>query len=481
MQRNLSKLSAISVFLLINLWLGACQPHKAPNEEGKIIQEEPSKITINPDLAYQTIENFGVSGAWWAQEVGGWQPENRERVIQLLFDPNEGIGLTAYRYNIGAGGGAEIPDPWRRTESFEITRGVYDWTRDANAVVILKMVYAAGVQQLIAFSNSPPPRLTRSGMVSGAIDGTSNLGLNQEEAYAQYLIDIVRHLREDLDIPIGWISPVNEPQWDWNITSGQEGCHYTPEGVVKVLDALSRKIQQAGLPVKILAPESGNWSDGSTYLEALEQNPNALEALDIFAVHSYYSSRQDKESFAKLIESRQPDLRIWMTEWVQLQAGRDVGMDSALTLASTIHEDLTIGKAAAWQYWIAVSKYDYHDGLLYVDPGNQTITETKRLWSFGNFSKFVRPGYQLIMATTDQPELRVSAFQSPDRKRIIVVVINPGSQPILAQIHLENRNWFSLTAYETSTSRNLEPVYAGTLPETLLFPNASVTTLVIEP
>lgn len=50
----------------------------------------------------------------------------------------------------------------------------------------------------------------------------------------------------------------------------------------------------------------------------------------------------------------------------------DLGMDAALYMARVIHTDLTVANAAAWQWWLAVSPYDYKDGLIYVDKNKQT-------------------------------------------------------------------------------------------------------------
>ena len=97
-----------------------------------------------------------------------------------------------------------------------------------------------------------------------------------------------------------------------------------------------------------------------------------------------------------------------MTEWCEMVGGRDSGMDSALVLARTVHSDLTIANAAAWQYWIAVSRYDYRDGLLYTDyvgPGDEeSLHETQRLWALGNYSRFLRPGARRIGAELEAVE-----------------------------------------------------------------------------
>ena len=59
--------------------------------------------------------------------------------------------------------------------------------------------------------------------------------------------------------------------------------------------------------------------------------------------------------------------------------GRDLGMETALFVANVIHADLTIANASAWQWWLAVSPYDFKDGLVYIDKSKTdgTIYESK--------------------------------------------------------------------------------------------------------
>ena len=96
-------------------------------------------LTIDEEQTHQTIESFGTSGAWWSQYVGTWDDKfqgtmrtNRERIATLLYDPTFGIGLTNYRYNLGAGsadsGNGDYWDPNRRAQSFEVAPGENDWT-----------------------------------------------------------------------------------------------------------------------------------------------------------------------------------------------------------------------------------------------------------------------------------------------------------------------------------------------------------------
>ncbi len=69
-----------------------------------------AELTIDPAARHQTLESFGISSAWWSQDVGGWTDKDangvpvREAVMELLYGKS-GLGLQVYRYNLGAGTG----------------------------------------------------------------------------------------------------------------------------------------------------------------------------------------------------------------------------------------------------------------------------------------------------------------------------------------------------------------------------------------
>lgn len=310
---------------------------------GGAMSSPQTTVVITPSERYQQIEGFGASGGWWAQDVGGWDDANRRRIIELLFNQETGIGLSVYRYNIGGGSQDDIIDPWRGAETFEVDKGVYDWSRDANAIWVLKAAQQAGVEHFIAFANSPTGRMTISGKANGHPDGDSNLREEMVEEFAQYLVDVVRHLREDEGVPIGWISPINEPQWDWQPRKGQEGCHYTTGEILAVTRALLAALDASGMDVRVSAPDAGEWKFAQVYVQTLfEDDPAVAERLDHFAVHSYWSDLSHKLSLAQYMEREHPGVRLWMSEWTEMQEGRDYGMDSALVMANVIHDDVVL-------------------------------------------------------------------------------------------------------------------------------------------
>ncbi len=475
---NMRRITVIAVLV----WLGGLA---IPCRAEKVV------LTLKPDEVRQEIDGFGASGAWWAQIVGGWQESKREEIIGLLFGP-EGIGLSIYRYNVGAGSGEEIGDPWRRAETFETAQGQYDWNRDGNAMRILREACRAGVAHVILFANSPPRRMTRTGYAFGGRGpDKSNLSDNMYEQFARYLADIAEHLIAVEKLPIRGLSPINEPQWDWDGHS-QEGCHYSADEVVRMVEILLREIEKRRLPVEVEAPENGSWEKvevlpgddwkrSPVYLETLLGNAYVRQRLEGYAVHSYWADRERKKAFAEYFFARYPQKKLHMTEWCEMKGGRDYGMDSALRLTREIMDDLTVGGVSSWQYWIAVSRYNFRDGLIYVNEPEREILPTKRLWAMGNFSRFIRPGFRRFDVEHNSAVLQAVACKSRDGGTLVVVVMNPGAKSAEAELHLAGGGRVRiLDAYETSEANDLKAVSRERQRNEYRFPAMSVTTLVVK-
>jgi O-glycosyl hydrolase len=489
MKKQVSAVKNIVTILFIALALSSCALLSAVNPIPENDQMEstpgttptPISIQIDAQATIQTIEGFGAAGAWWAQDVGGWEDDKRTLVADLLFDQEKGIGLSFFRYNVGGGDGLNIQDAWRRAETFDVSRGVYDWTRDANAMWVLRAARDRGVEHFVAFVNSPPARMTISGLTTGEKGGKSNLSPEKYTEFSQYLVDVVRHLREDEGIPVDWISPINEPQWNWSYENGQEGCHYGPNEVLELTRVLLQTIRENQLDVQLSLFESGEWKSSAVYIEKLSSDPEVWAALPHISIHSYWSTRADKERFMTYMHKNYPGKSLWMSEWTEMQEGRDAGMASALVMAATIHDDLTIADVTTWQYWIAVSKYQYRDGLIYVNPLDHDVIQTKRLWVLGNYSRFIRPGFVRLGTSGSSETLLVSAYRSADNQRWVVVAINLANQPASLMLEILNGQMPSqVEQIETSEQYDLEAVGSGPSQGPWILTPLSVTTLVLD-
>jgi len=227
----------------------------------RIKQEKPNTwVTIDGGTCYQRMDNFGASDAWSMEPLGRyWSEENKVRLADLLFSREKGIGLSAWRFNIGAGSAEtdqdRIPDPWRRVEAFKMSEeGTYDWSKQSGQQWFLEAARERGVETLIAFVNSPPVWMTKNGHAQPDPEvGSTNLKTGYEGKFAAYLIDVLTHFKQK-GLPFDYISPINEPTWDWN-QAWQEGNRYNNDDLKQVILELYRQLQQSDLYTRISAPD----------------------------------------------------------------------------------------------------------------------------------------------------------------------------------------------------------------------------------
>ena len=439
-------------------------------------QPPPRQNTVDLSVEYQTIDNFGASDCWSMQKIGAWSQQNKDRIADLLFSRTEGIGLSLWRFNLGAGVNHQtIANPWRTVETFETGPGQYDWTRQTNEQWFLQAAKARGVPQFLAFVNSPPGSMTANGLTNGTVGGTgtTNLASTEVDEFATYMVDVLKHFRDNPDpagrIPFDYISPFNEPQWEWNGPGcNQEGNRADNATIKALYTALDTELSLQGVTAEIAGVESGSlpamYQQDANYTTMMNKYSAAYgDYIQDFCTdtqmaaamgkrisyHSYWSDDpdteliQDRQALRQKMDQVADDWKIWQSEYCVMEGGRDLTMTTALRVARVIHFDLTVVDASAWHWWTAVSPENYKDGLIYTNyrnPGDpETIYPSKTLWTFGNFSRFIRPGMvrvALVGGDSEVDGLLASAYTDPDTGELAIVYINqsPTSQQVLLTV-----------------------------------------------
>lgn len=514
-----------TVTLALLLSMISCQPDRALSPQ----DNSPLTLTVHPAERYQTIHGFGASDAWSIQFVGKqWPVDKRNAIADLLFstetdaDGNpEGIGLSIWRFNIGAGSarqGAEsgIGDPWRRSESFLTADSTYDWTRQRGQQWFLRAAAERGVEQFIGFANSPPVLLTRNGYAYGDGSDRANIAPEHYDEFADYLVAVAAYL-EGEGVPFDYISPVNEPQWDWSRGNGQEGSPWQNSEIAALMAELDRAIRESDRQARIEIPETARIDfiyggdlpgrsrqagfffgeeSGVTGLATLERN---------VAAHSYFTTWpveemiRQREQVWRALQATDPQLEYVMSEYCILAnneeisgGGRDLGIDPALYVARVIHFDLTAAHASSWQWWLAVSPYDFKDGLVYIDRDTQdgSYYDSKLLWGLGNYSRFIRPGSVRVgLARSDEgaPEtyarngVMASAYVDADgsSERLVLVAVNNSYDERDIRVAVEGNTdpALTFTPYITSGEDDLARHPAVGAGETVRLPARSIVTL----
>lgn len=523
-------------FLILALtFLGSCSDDdfgKGNPLDGSGNAAEYLEITLDPNTEFQTIHGFGASDAWSTQFVGKNYPlAKRNQIADWLFseevdaDGNPlGIGLDIWRFNIGAGsmeqgGSSNISDEWRRAESFLTSTG-YDWTAQEGQRWFVEAAKQRGVNTFIGFSNSPPVTMTKNGLANTNSPGasTANLDPANYEDFADFLATVLDNYKTQFGVEFEYISPFNEPQYDW--VDGQEGSPWQNSEIAAITRLLDEKLEEKNLNTEIQIAEAAqlNYLYENNNLPARGNqiddffNPSSSNYLgdlshidQMISGHSYFTTFDTsylidvRSRLDEKIDAINSDLEYWMTEYTIIEdnieingVGRDLGIDPALYVARIIHADLTVANASSWQWWLAVSPYDYKDGLVYIDDNKNDgqIYDSKLLWGLGNYSKFIKPGYKRIgIERSDNKGIDqsingvlVSAFQSNVDSKKVVVIVNQRSIEIPVKLSLEGGGGFNSKLYQTSGLANDNLSFKGdkTQADVLAIPARSIVTVVVE-
>lgn len=429
------------------------------------IQLQPGTHSVFHDTngdGWGEFEGWGTSLCWWANRIG-YDKDLTSQAAKLFFDAEEGLGMTIGRYNIG-GGDDPSHDHIRRSDSkvpgyavdvtkitsasdaegfdqYDLECGYawnYDWTADSNQLNILAAASKEAGTDFIGetFSNSPPYFMTNSGCSSGN-GASTNIREDSYKAFAKYLADVTKHLVDE-GYPIYSITGMNEPSSGWEAYSNkQEGCYIAQgEDQSKVITTLSDQLSEVGLNSLVISgcDEMGIDITRLAYPRLSQEAKNAISRID---THAYAWGRA--ADLRELAENEGKNL--WMSEMDNPNvAGKNAGeMSAALGLSSSIKRHMINLMPSAWILWDALdihvdaeNQYDadsleecgYSEldkngfwGLGVADHNNKQIMLTKKYYAFGQYSRYIRPGYTIITADSST----VSAYDKNGETAVVVV------------------------------------------------------------
>jgi O-glycosyl hydrolase len=488
-----------------------------------------AELLADADDLKQFMEHFGASMFWTIDPTESWPVDTKEMLALKLMSEAGGIGLSSLRFDFGGGDtgtGNQTSEPytWRFPQRMKDgPTSSFDWSRRQGQQWFLRRARDMEIENLTLASLSAPHWMTKSGRTfcTNAI-GTTNLDPAKTGDYADYLTDVMLHFRNHENINFDHISPVNEPEWDWE-SGSQEGDRATAADIAQMVTALHSRMESAGLDTttKILVGEhamvnpllddsyhlqysGGNWNGGNNaagygkyreYLKDLFGNPALSGKIDpVAAYHSYFTDDIPtlQSNLRELAAQNAADrgVRLKQSEYSILGAygsGRDLQFEPAQHVFRVIHKDLTAASASAWSWWLGLSPHDYKDGLVYTNFGqssdtNPRLFDSKIMWTLGNFSRFIRPGYRRIGSGghDDLNGLMSSSWLSPDGRETAIVAANFSSAPIVVALPerptTATGHFLAWQRWVTDRGRNLRQETSVKSQTTL--PPQSVTTFV---
>lgn len=385
-------------------------------------------VTVDSSVVYQQIDGFGASSAFTGDGITSSQAD-------LFWSTTNGVGLSLLRVEIE-------PD------------GTYP------GFATMQKAQAHGVK-IWGTPWSPPASMKTNGTTTNG----GSLIASDYQAYADYLANYVLTLKKSYGIDLYALSLQNEPEhvatWESCIWTGQQFHDF-------LLNNLLPSLTKNGVTAKIIMPEEGSWifDLATTTLN----DPVTAAGVSIIAGHDY-----NQAAAAPYPLGQNQGKRLWETE-VSTFTTFDPSISDALVWGQEIHDWMTVANANAWHYWwLMGNSSGDNEGLV-----SQSGQVSKRLYVMGNFSKFARPGYVRIGATsTPVSGVSISAYKDPNSGTFAIVAINHNGSSVPLNFTLSGLTPSSVTAWITSATLDLAqqpsmPVGGSTF--SFALPASSVTT-----
>jgi glucuronoarabinoxylan endo-1,4-beta-xylanase len=424
-----------------------------------------ANVTVNVDYTNQrqTVEGFGASATWVANDLDAFSPAKQAQILELLYDTSKpGAGLS-----------------WVRVGSFlcdyNPSPGVFDWNfwGIQSGMRWLQRVNASyGVNKYVVSTWSPPAWMK-----------DNNSCINGGHVRAQFYPNLAAlkiQWLQNAKAQLGFEAQVESVQNEPDHRAGYDSCEWTTtEMNTFVVNHLKPALNSSGLISKLMAPEVSFYSNfDNAWGFPLLNDPNMRAAVNIVATHGY--GRTD--NFATPCNScTQHNKPIWQTEDSNLDGRYNGSIDEGLAWSSDIFKSLNSGRFSAWFYWWVMTLQNDNQGLLNVNPATDSVVVPKRLYVVGQFSRFIRPGSVMLGSTSSDATLQVTAVR-PATGNITIVLANTGKTSHTVTVNLTGITPpASVTPHRTSASENqapLSPINSSAGAFTITIPAKSVVTVV---
>jgi glucuronoarabinoxylan endo-1,4-beta-xylanase len=392
----------------------------------------PSDVAVDLSQPQQTIDGFGASDNFSVVPIS-------TSMADLIFDPIKGMGFSLHRMGISPSG--DNGGSWT-TAILAVQRGAKLW----------------------AAPWSPPAADKTGGTIAGNTGGT--LRTTRYDSWATTLANFAALTKSQTGADLYGVSAQNEPDFSAQVT--YDGCVYSFSEMVDFIKVLGPKLHALTPPVKLLAPESATWNEFSRYRSVILADSTASSLVDVFATHDYGHLVRSYTDFAT-----HP---IWETETSDMDH-LDDSMTDGMKVAGWIQDALTTGSASAWHYWWINQMYGTDNEGLF-----RNGTAARRFYVLGNYSKFIRPGYQRVITKGTPPTgVNLTAFKGPDGTVVIVAIASSAAS---LSIGISGAAPSSMTPWVTSSTDNMASKPAVSLSGSQLMISLaanSVTTFVGKP
>ncbi|MFA6936914.1 MAG: hypothetical protein WCQ67_01640 [Treponema sp.] len=480
------KLKAITVAVATCILLTSCAT--TSSSENKVTSKykkmpnvsNPKTYRIDTSTTYQTIDGFGAAYTWYSDWLFH-ENKTGDKAMDALFSDAK---LSILRF-----------------------KNEYEYTKKGiaeNGETMLK--YYKGAEKRCAEYGekpivlmccwSPPAALKSNNQINGTGDSTlrkNSDGAYCYEEYAQWWKDSIKYYT-NLGIHVDYVSIQNEVEF----TASYDGCRFDAyenekfasyaKAFVAVYHALKKEFGDSA--PKMLGPEtmSCEWRTILPYVKAIKELDE--ESFAGIAHHLYVGGTAseekksvDPDSFITnfmTMGNNFSDVKKWQTEYY---------IGHAIQQAELINNCLTFENVNAYLFWSGVwstSNSTFENADLSSVMWNGSWRKAAKYYVMRHFSEYIRPGYTRVKAMSGSGDIKTSAYISPDKKTMTLVLINKSDENLGVLISNSDFNYTTMHAYQSVFGDVAEDendcwIDRGTLVPTdeVGLPPKSVTTVVL--
>ena len=415
--------------LLTNCGFTAFEPLEQPDEN------YPT-IIIDVNKTFQSIEGFGGAFTDAAAVTFGKLPkESQEKILKACFDPAEGNAYTMCRTTIHS---CDYSDEMYTYDTLAGDKDLKNFTIAHDMkyrIPFMKRAeeMAKGNIKIFASPWSPPEWMkTNNDMLHGG-----KLKPEYFQTWADYFVKYIKAYQA-VGIPIWGVTVQNEAL----ATQVWESCIYTAnEEKDFVRDYLGPTLKKNGLSdVKIMIWDHNR---GVMYqrAEAAYEDPKASQFIWGTAFHWYTGEHFNNVS---IVHDAFPDKKLLYTE-----AGMDGSWASALRIAKNMILDLN-NWTNGYTFWNLVLDQtggprhagglpqNFRSNIISADLNTGEVTLNPPHYTFGQFSRFIKPGAKRIACTSSSDDFIATAFINPDGK-VAVVILNLKDTEQIMQLWVDGK------------------------------------------
>jgi glucosylceramidase len=375
-------------------------------------------ITVNPNTTYQSMVGFGASFT----DAAAWNVFNspqRNNIMNALFSPSGGIGMSWLRQPLGA---TDFSRSFYTYDDGAADPSLSRFSIAHDQAYILPLVQQARslnpqLSVMVTPWSAPAWMKTNNNLVGGS------LANDRIPVYADYLVRSVQAY-QSAGVPIAYLSVQNEPNFS---PPGYPGMLMPASQQVSIINNLGPKLRSAGITTKILGYDH-NWDD-TTYPQTV--NNQASSNVVGSAWHCYGGNPGGQST----VRNAQPGKEIFFTECS--------GVESGNTFADSLRwqgRNLAVGTTRNWARTVTtwnmaldgnhgpvIGSCDNCMGV--VTTNGSGVTYNAEYYVLGHLSKFVKPGAVRIDSTGfGEGGIENVAFKNPDGSIALVAVNTGGTQ-----------------------------------------------------